>query len=485
MSAIANLPINAPPRKNSGGKINNNMPTAELPIFNQLMKFRKSLAVLRKESHDALTLADVNAKAAELNELMVALRMVRFSDTHTIDENEPRNRLDDVLDQIWMSMFFIWGKIAAIHDSIYPTYVSLVTLARAADAVRASGAWTSADLEPLQQRVRDLDEQVANAEGKFVVDGEIPHGQAVLVTMLNKIHRMMRFLISETDSVGPELLPLHEELESILKQLIEMPKTGYTLDSLSPISKRLHAIDAGRGPTGNFHGTENQPGQATVAGTLNACFDRLTLMVADLDPVHSDSPLFDTYRALLDIHSSLARMLGNATLRGQPEQLSAALTTVQESLHFIEAQRVNGTFVPAGTTFEQAVKLPGQATMHKLLHDCHAQISHLVEPMSRPVGECLVPTYELLLKKRATLRKLRGWASAGWNVREDLNRVQEILKTVESTKMRGLFVGGIASSGELSPTTPQVEGVPNGQSTIVALVDECDSLVWQINCMLV
>ncbi|KAJ3031071.1 UNVERIFIED_CONTAM: hypothetical protein HDU68_006659 [Siphonaria sp. JEL0065] len=493
------------------GKINMHLPSAEQPILAELFKFRHSLSALRKESHDALTLADINAKATELSTIMKKLRDVRFADSHDIDLNEPRNRLDDVLDQVWMSMFYVWGKIAAIHESIYPTYVSLVTLSRTVDALRASKAWVPADVEPLQERLRILDEQVAATEGKFVAPAadalgdKVPYGQAVLTTLLNKIHRTVAFLNAENEAVytDSELLPLRTELEGVNKQLTDLLATGYTLESLAPISKKLHHLDSTRGPTGKFHGLEAELGQATLVGMLNQAFDKLNLLVADLDPVTQTSPLFETYRALLDIHSELSRLLANTAVRSDPKALSAALVPIQERLAVLEKVRVEGTFVPSGDNFDHAVKLPGQASLHKLLHDCHSQISHLVEPISRPIGETLIPTYELLLKQRTTLRKLRAWASSGWNVREDLAKVEAVLKTVESSKVKGLFVGinapvadsaaaaehelgaPVIAHSETSLHSFATHEIPDGQSTVSALVDECDSLVWTIYCHLV
>ncbi|KAJ3066200.1 hypothetical protein HDU98_010485 [Podochytrium sp. JEL0797] len=503
-------PLKSPIARADGGKINTQIPTAEKPILQSLYRFRQSLAQLRKESHDALTLADINAKGAELADIVQTLETVRHSSTtHEIDPNEPLNLVDAVLDQAWMSMFALWSKIGGVDGSVYPTYVSLVSLARSAEALRASEAWTAEEVESLSERLRVLDESVAAAEGKFVateivnaagLGDKVPSGQAIMTSLLNRVHRVVALMNADIDSVASDLVPLQTELEGFLKQLSGMPKTEYSMDSLAVISKRLHAIDAGRGATGNFRGTESKAGQATVSGTLNACFDKLNLLVANLDPVTDSSPLYESYRSLLTIHSELATMLNNTQLRSNLKSLSTALAFVQSKLQDLELQRVDGAFVPSGSTFEVAVKLPGQATMHKLLHDCHAKISKLVEPISVPVGEALLPTYELLFKQRTRLRKLRTWASAGWNVREDLSKVQEVLKSVDATKIKGLYAGNRLSSYHDSLTSgipfasafshptaadavyfPQV---PNGQATVAALADECDSLVWCINCML-
>ncbi|KAJ3082225.1 hypothetical protein HDU99_003287 [Rhizoclosmatium hyalinum] len=469
-----------------------NLPEEEKPILDQLIKFRQSLTKIKKESKGALTLSDVNSKAAELTNIVNTLRELRCDASFMV----PRNRVDDVLDTIWMQMFYLWDKLVSIHSTLYPTYVSLVTLARTAEALKQSGAWTPADVEKLQHRLANLDEQVAVHQGKFVpndvskatvseneaVGDHVPMGQAVCMSLLSRIHRTIQQLVLENESVGDELMPLKLELERILEKLGAMEKdgvAGYSLETLAPISKRLHAIDTSRGPTGNFCHSDSQFGHATIAGILNQCFEKLTVLVAGLDPVTNDSPLFDTYRALLAIHSDLVRIYANATTRSDPNQLSVALEVTQEKLQNLEIQRVDGSFVPPTATFDKAVKLAGQASMHKLLHDCHALISKLVDPVSLPVGEALVSTYELLIKQRTTLRKLRAYASAGWDVKRQLKDVEEVLKTVERGRVKGLFVGvepQIAENAEFGDLNEEfglmANGVPDGQATISALVDE-------------
>ncbi|KAJ3241021.1 hypothetical protein HDU81_002191 [Chytriomyces hyalinus] len=481
------------------------VPEEEKPILEKLFKFRQSLVLLRKSSRGNVTVSEMNVKSAELTEIVSELQQVRLSG----DSNFMNivllscNRVDNVLDTIWMHMFYLWSKIASIDERVYPTYVSLVTLARTAEALRQSGAFTAADVEPLQQRLRVLDERVAAAEGKFVPTGDvntagalgdkIPHGQAILNSLLSRVHRTIQFMNTENDTVVEELVPLRNELESLLKQLEEFK--GDDKAMLAPISKRLHEIDSHRSPTGQFLHCESEYGHATIAGILNQCFNKLSVLVAKMDPVLPDSPLYSFYRDLLEVHSDLSRISTDPSLHGNPFDLSQALEPIQERLTLLEQRRIDGNFVPQQTASEgTAVKLPGQATMHKLLHDCHALVTQIVDPISLPVGETLVSTYELLVKQRTRLRQLRSWASTGWDVSRDLKAVEEVLKSVEAGKVGGLFAGDVAiklaESADLDRVGPvesdyvEASGVPDGQAVISALVDECDSLVWQIGCML-
>lgn len=511
-------------RKEEQANFSMTVPAPEKQILDDLFKFRRSLHSMKKESRGMLTLADIDAKAGELSMIMKRLRQAR--NTETIYEFSTRNRVDDVLDSIWMSMFYVWSSIAGIHESLYPTYVALVSLARTAEALRAGGAWMEEDVEPLQERVRAIEETLT--AGKFlnpnkdatIQEGDkVPNGQAVLTSMLNRVHRILAYLNTQLEVSGADLEDLVEELEGISTKLDGFKVAGsgvrnYTMADLAPLSQRLHAIDSGRGPNGRFPTAEEATsGQPKCAAILAKCFEKLSLLVSDLDPVHHDSPLYTIYRSLLDVHSQLTALFFNQQIRNNPTKLSESLEGIQKTLQTVESMRVNGIFMPdaaAATTTDKAAALPGQATMHKLLHDCHALVTKIVDPVAMPVGETLMSTYELLLMTRSKLRKLRAWATMGWNVKKEMEDAEKAVQSVESTKVKGLFVGAVGAEtakaaevsrmgnsaaplsvvdvdsdlGWLMPLSDN-RGVPDGQATVSALVDECDSLVWEIRCILV
>lgn len=476
----------------------------EKQILDRLIEFRHEIQTLRKNSKGVVTILEVNAKASELSNIVEGLRTVRNDSLFA-----PRNRIDEVLDTLWMQMFFLWDKLLHIDTSLYPAYVSLVALSRSAEALKRSGSWTSADVAPLHQQLGSLDEKVAATAGKFLAStanvssaeaaalgDKIPMGQAVMTSLQNRIHRTLEFLVLENESIGGDVMHIKKELDEIHAQLEGIEKkgiAGYTLETLVPISKRLHTIDSSRGPTGKYCNSDSVHGHATITGLLNICFDKLNILVANLDPVTVSSPLHELFRQLLSVHTDLVHIHANQqTTRTNPIELSNALELAQQKLQVLEQHRVDGTFLPQGQAFDQAVRVPGQATMHKLLHDCHALVSKIVEPVSLPVvGEALVSTYELLMAQRSALRRLRAYAHSGWDVRADVGKVEKILEGVEAGRVKGLFVGGgagqVAESAEYGGefwNEGFESGVPDGQAIVSALVDECDSLVWQIYCVL-
>ncbi|KAJ3416421.1 hypothetical protein HDV05_001579 [Chytridiales sp. JEL 0842] len=489
------------------------VPPEEQPILQELYNFRKGLQNLRRESKGAVTLADVDVKANELAEIMTKLRTIRSSSIHC-----ERNRIDDVLDSIWMILFFIWGNIAGIDETLYPTYVELVSLCRVSEALKKSGAWLPHDVEPLLERLKGLEEKV---QGGLFLDPsqpketEIPAGQAVLHSLLSRAHRTLAILQEDSDSVAEELVPVYEDLKNISEELEEMQvQGGYCLEMLAPFSDRLHTIDVCRGPHGrftNFSSPTPPSGQATCAGLLAHCFELLTSMISDLDPVHPSSPLHPLSLELTRILQELESIKSNPAIRSNPTLLHEALTPLQHALSLTEKQRVDGTFFPTdeeisiGMSTNAAAVLPGQASLHKLLHKVHSLVTSLIDPLCLPVSETLVGTYELLLSQRSKLRELRKRAALGRNLNAISSEVDAIAKTldgVESSKVDGFFLG--AGLKAVSPSKEDGGDVmvgddgfewlkpqgrhplsPDGQGVVSALVDECDSLLWEVRCIVV
>ncbi|KAJ3112601.1 A-kinase anchor protein 7 isoforms alpha and beta [Phlyctochytrium bullatum] len=549
------------------------IPAEEEPILRELYAYRHSLHHLRKEVHGAITLADVDAKANELGLIMHRLRKIRESEKET-----ERNRVDDTLDSIWMILFYIWSKIAAVDESLYPAYVNLVSIIRTADALRASNEWTPLDVAPLQERLMALEETLSETQKADGANGSIrfldpnqpaekqagdfvPRGQAVLTTLLNRAHRIIEILNAENETITEHLHPVHHELTSILAELdalreaslpfLEAAETveseeerrshlPYTLESLAPILDRLHAIDAARGPTGRFNAipSASEPaGQATCAGLLALAYERLSELLTALDTVPWSSPLKPFERTLLQLISRLDALVAE---HPEPAELTRRLGEIQHDLSAIERRRslADGTFIPLdgnGEPFdaEEAAVMQGQARMHNLLRKCHQKVAKLVAPVNQPVSDTLIGTYENLILLRARLHGLRRQAVQS-NLRfkgaekavglgaevERLDREieacgREIAK-VENTRVRGLFrgqsatvVAAVVSANEdekrqygeesakaaaspeaqeedilawLSPQS-KTPAVPEGQAAVSAMLDECESLLWETKCL--
>ncbi|KAJ3114151.1 hypothetical protein HDU96_002495 [Phlyctochytrium bullatum] len=584
MDTLPDKPSSKQPQKSG---FVHRVPADEEPILRELFDYRHSLQNLRKRSHGAITLADVDAKANELALIMHRLRKVRESEAESVQ----RNRVDDILDSIWMILFYIWGKIAAMDEALYPAYVTLVSITRNADALRASGEWTPLDVAPLQERLMNLEQSLselqqvngANGSIRFLDPNQpaeqqegdhVPRGQAVLATLLNRAHRSLAYLNEENDTIVEHLRPVHHELTSILTELDTLREASlpfleaaeqfepedvaeerrshlpYTLESLAPILDRLHAIDAARGPTGRFNAipsVQNPAGHATCAGLLALCYDRLSDLLTALDTVPWSSPLKPFERALLEILARLDSLSRDLPARADPNELSKRLGDIQQDLSAVERRRSldDGTFVPhdgdgQSLSPSEAAILQGQARLHQLLRKVHQKVTQLVDPVCRPVSETLIATYESLILMRARLHNLRRQAvsssqrlgmdapsgtvsSMVEQLRHEINACGQEIARVEGTRVRGLFRGNSAvlaaaaavsaNEEELrqyreaglpqdqqarSPTSAEVQEedilawlnpqsrtpvVPEGQAAVSALLDECESLLWETKCL--
>jgi hypothetical protein len=78
----------------------------------------------------------------------------------------------------------------------------------------------------------------------------IPPGQAILSSLLTRVHRTLTFLQSDSDSIAETpLKDTYEDLLEIandLEDLEDRGTGGYTLEDLAPFSDRLHTMDVAR-----------------------------------------------------------------------------------------------------------------------------------------------------------------------------------------------------------------------------------------------
>ncbi|KAJ3194536.1 hypothetical protein HK101_002488 [Irineochytrium annulatum] len=537
------------------------VPKNEQPVLRELFDFRRSLVHLRRDSHGAITLADVDAKANELSLIMHRLREVRR-------DNAQKNRLDDVVDSIWMHLFYIWTKIATVDDSLYPLYVNLVSVSRTADVLRASGEWCartytiacysylhymSTNSKPRhfsKDRLREVDSLFA-AGAKFISPtkgSNLAPGQAVLASLLSRAHRAVAILNDEAELIDDQLRPIHDDLVSLQHEL-EFLRDGPQAcapEALAPLADRVRAIEASRGPTGRFDAASEPTsvtprGQPTCAALLSRCFNLLAELESQVAVLPASSPLQADARALDAILTRLIVLRHDNNLASKPAELSSQLVNIQRDLAVIERRRICGTFVPptdppfGGMDATSAALLPGQHALHRLLRLCHEQITAIVDPLCRPVSETLLKSYEDLVLARAALRRVRRDVLGGRcaeadrerEARKILDEVAAQIRDVERTKVRGLFRGhaavvaaaaATAVEGEMraygmvgafSPREETAEGkqrdedeerdeeilrwldpkgtgeeVPAGQAVVGALVDECESLLWETRCLL-
>ncbi|KAF9245344.1 hypothetical protein BU15DRAFT_85662 [Melanogaster broomeanus] len=124
-------------------------------------------------------------------------------------------------------------------------------------------------------------------DGKFVnADGSRPPGQYVLLYLLRRCYGLIYQLLSSSEPVSEELMPIANKLSTIKKCLNEVNKYGgpFTPRDLYPYQIALHQIDSMR-KDGKFVGHDGSipEGQGIIMAHLNECHELLEMLKESMD----------------------------------------------------------------------------------------------------------------------------------------------------------------------------------------------------------
>ncbi|KAG8220842.1 hypothetical protein J3R82DRAFT_2336 [Butyriboletus roseoflavus] len=124
-------------------------------------------------------------------------------------------------------------------------------------------------------------------DGKFVdADGNRPPGQYVLLYLLRRCYGLIYRLLSSSEPVSEELMPIANKLSTVKKCLNEVCKHGgpFSPRDLYPYQLALHQIDSMR-KDGKFIGHDGSipEGQGIIMAHLNECHELLEMLKESMD----------------------------------------------------------------------------------------------------------------------------------------------------------------------------------------------------------
>ncbi|KAL4065942.1 hypothetical protein J3A83DRAFT_336833 [Scleroderma citrinum] len=124
-------------------------------------------------------------------------------------------------------------------------------------------------------------------DGKFVdAEGNRPPGQYVLLYLLRRCYGLIYQLLSSSEPVSEELMPIANKLSTVKKCLNEVYKYGgpFSPRDLYPYQLALHQIDSMR-KDGKFVGVDGSvpEGQGIVMAHLNECHELLEMLKESMD----------------------------------------------------------------------------------------------------------------------------------------------------------------------------------------------------------
>ncbi|KZP01417.1 hypothetical protein CALVIDRAFT_532182 [Calocera viscosa TUFC12733] len=256
-----------------------------VPIHHKLVTIRRQLAGIAGKARPS---------KADMKPLLEELRNI---DSKRVDGKfvgpggAPVTSSQALCQSLLEECFDITQEIRAMEDEVSPPlkpiYDRLMEMRTQLEGLVMTHRWTlrETDLWNYSHALRDIDSM--RVDGKFVdADGNKPPGQFVLLYLLRRCYGLIYRLLSSSEPVSEELMPIANKLSTVKKCLNEVLKYGgsFSPRDLWPYQLALHQIDSMR-KDGKFIGVEgNVPeGQGIVMAHLNECHELLEMLKESMD----------------------------------------------------------------------------------------------------------------------------------------------------------------------------------------------------------
>ncbi|TCD67601.1 hypothetical protein EIP91_012231 [Steccherinum ochraceum] len=184
-----------------------------------------------------------------------------------------------------------------VSSSLRPIYDRLTEIRRELESLVLTHRWSlrETDLWNYTLSLQEIDKM--RVDGQFVdLDGNRPAGQYVLLYLLRRCYGLIYRLLSSSEPVSEELMPIANKLATVKKCLNEVLKYGgpFSPRDLYPYQLALHQIDSLR-QDGKFIGVDGSvpEGQGIVMAHLNECHELLEMLKRAMDEGEDDEFLDD------------------------------------------------------------------------------------------------------------------------------------------------------------------------------------------------
>ncbi|KAK0239070.1 hypothetical protein EDD85DRAFT_529935 [Armillaria nabsnona] len=262
-----------------------------VPIHEKLVTLRRKLVALgsREGSHKA-----------ELKPIMEELRKI---DSKRVDGRflgpggtVPSSQAN--CSSLLENCFEIAQEIKAneesknVPESLKPIYDRLSGIRLELENLVLTHRWSlrETDLWNYSLSLQEIDKM--RIDGKFMdSDGNRPDGQYVLLYLLRRCYGLIYRLLSSSEPVSEELMPIANKLNTVKKCLNEVLKYGgpWNPRDLYPYQLALHQIESRR-KDGKFIGIDGSipEGQGIVMAHLNECHELIEMLKESMDEAGED-----------------------------------------------------------------------------------------------------------------------------------------------------------------------------------------------------
>ncbi|KAG6852804.1 hypothetical protein C0991_009080 [Blastosporella zonata] len=262
-----------------------------VPIHQKLVTLRRQLVTLA---------AKEGSHKAELRPLQEELRKIESArvDGNFLGPGGTVPASQALCSSLLEECFEISQEIKAneeskhVASSLKPIYDRLCGLRTELESLVLTHRWTlrETDLFNYSLSLQEIDKM--RVEGKFVdSEGNRPPGQYVLLYLLRRCYGLIYRLLSASEPVSEELMPIANKLSTVKKCLNEVLKFGgpFSPRDLYPYQLALFQIDSMR-QDGRFVGVDGSipEGQGILMAHLSECHELVEMLKESMEEAEED-----------------------------------------------------------------------------------------------------------------------------------------------------------------------------------------------------
>ncbi|KAI8356118.1 hypothetical protein EDC96DRAFT_515825 [Choanephora cucurbitarum] len=251
------------------------------PLHEELVELRRKLSLLAQQPN--------GYTAAEVDQIQEKLREYDQMKMELFRSNpKGKELIEGLLEQLHEESQDMKASTNSVSESLAPIVERLKQIKLQLERLALTHKWTlrETDLYTFHLQLQEVEK--LRRDGKFTdpASDTVPEGQAVVNFLLRGCYRIMAKMLSENVPVAEALMPVHNQLSTVRRCLIEVTKWGKpdSVRDLYPYQMKLASIDNMR-INGTFCDEEgNIPeGQAVCVALLNECYDILHELIALAD----------------------------------------------------------------------------------------------------------------------------------------------------------------------------------------------------------
>ncbi|WFD03958.1 hypothetical protein MOBT1_002655 [Malassezia obtusa] len=461
------------------------IPHEELSILEALINIRNQLTALKKDSAEYTKPQEVqsiyNAVIKQITKLNVIREEQQVSEVvqeagkdqgNSLCRSEfndysgmmmKNTRVDTMLVDVFylLSLFFITVGRSRECPAMFSQIGCMKQLL---DHLDESGVYTEADLKPFASRIQELREIVKRDEQE---NKHPPQLTKLMMRKLEVCQQMVNKLESTLSVLSVELLPIHQKLVSIRRQLFAAaakPKPAKA--DVKQLQEELRKIESKR-VDGKFlgpGGSSVPEGQEILAGLLESCFE------ISNDILVRNSTVSSTLQPIYDRLIETKQQLEHLEQRHRWTLRETDLWTYHLTLKDIDRLRVNGKFVD-----NEGRQPEGQLVLLYLLRRCYNLLNKLISS-SEPLSEELMPISNKLSTISKCLKEVSKYG--GTFTLRDLYPYRLALHQIASMRKPVLDKQGNPTD-ELQ-WLDRNGSVPEGQTIIQAQFEEVEQTIEEL-----